>query len=172
MKNNLALFLNLFCIVLFSLCLNTNSFSQNEKEAKVLCNPKPLIKINKKAFKPYQLDSYTENIISFDKKAKSTEVVFTAYAGDLYQLLFCGNNLPQEIELHVFDKNAKAKTRKEVFSGVLKQGDDQLGPFQPVKPGSYFITYKIPQSTDTSEVIKGCIVTLIGFKEKEEPKKR
>lgn len=173
MKNNLARFLSLFCSSFLIVCITSSStFSQNEKDVKLFCSPKPLIKIHKKAFKPYQLDTYTENVISFGNKAKATEVVFTAFAGDMYQLLFCGNSLPQEIELHVFDKNAKAKTRKEVFSGVLKQGDDQLGPFLPPKPGSYFITYNIPQSTDTSEVIKGCIVTLIGFKEKEEPKKK
>ena len=131
------------------------------------CKAKPLIKQYKPTMKPFSLDSYNETIVDYGKKAQKQEVQFTAYTGELYKLMFCGNGLPQEVKISVYDKNFKAKTRKELYSNVLKAGDNVTEAFETVKAGNYYIDYEAPASVDTSEVLKGCIITLIGFREKE-----
>lgn len=137
--------------------------------ANAQCKPKPFLKQHKSAMKPYRLDSYTENEIVFDKKGKKIEVLFTAYSGEYYKLMFCGDNLPQDVKVGIYDKNMKAKTRKELFTGDLKSGVNTVGPFETTKSGSYYLQFDIPPAAEgdstSKEPTKACIITLIGFKE-------
>lgn len=152
--------LNIFCLFFCMLSYNF-SFAQ--------CKPKHFFKEHKNSIKPYKLDSYTENEISYDQKSKKMEVVFTTYSGEYNKLIFCGDNLPTAVKVGVYDKNMRAKKRNEYFTGELSQGVSSTEPFETTKPGTYYIQFDIPpfiaDSTSTNIKTKACIVTLIGYKE-------
>ena len=149
-------------IILLICCM----LSFNESFAQ--CKPKHFFKEHKNTMKPHKLDSYTENEISFDRKAKKMEVAFTSYSGESNKLIFCGDNLPAEVKIGIYDKNIRAKKRNEYFKGELSEGASSVGPFETTKSGTYYIQFDIPSitgdSTSTAKV-KACIITLIGYKE-------
>lgn len=151
----------LFCFLVLT------SISVSAQSGTGKCNPKPIIKENKKFMKPYDLDSYTETELNYATKSQTVEVLFNAFSGEYYKLMFCGGGIPQEVSLKIYDKNKKAKKRTELYKTVIKPGTKENLVFEAKKPGAYFIEFDVPASLDTSEVLKGCVITLIGIKEME-----
>jgi len=157
---------NIIPIVALLLVLSNSSFAQCK-------SGKHLAKVNKADMKPFNLDSYVDNEFSYGKKDRNIETPFTAYSGESYRLIFCSDNIPQAVTISVYDKNGRAKSRKELYSYTYNPGDAKAPPFEMSKPGNYFIEYNIPASDDQKVVKKGCLYTLIGFKEVDEtPQKK
>jgi hypothetical protein len=145
-------------LLIITLAITSQSFGQ--------CDPKPIVKANKKGMKPYSLDTYTDNELVFGKEARSFEIPFTAYSGDQYKLLFVPDQTPQEMTIAVYDRNIKSASRKQLYISHLKPGGGMSEPFLINKPGNYYIQFDVPVSADGAPK-KMCLVTLIGFKEQE-----
>lgn len=130
------------------------------------CKPKPILKQHKASVKPYNMDAYMDNELLFSKEPKQIETPFTAYSGDSYKLVFAVDNCPQEFTIAVYDRNKKAKTRKELYSKTIKPGELTTEPFEIKKPGNYYIQFNIPASSDQT-LKKMCLITMIGYMENE-----
>lgn len=143
--------------VCFSLCNSVNA----------QCKAKPVIKEHKPKVKPYDFNSYADNMLTFGKEPKQIETPFTAYSGDSYKLIFASEAVPQEVVVGIYDRNKKAKSRKELYKQTLKVGDKVLEPFEIKKPGNYYIQFDVPANADSGTVKKMCLYTLIGYKENE-----
>jgi hypothetical protein len=134
------------------------------------CKPKPVVKLHKEKIKPYSMDSYTENEVTFDGKNNKIEVQFSAFAGEKYKLIFCTEAMPADLKVAVYDKGMKAKTRKELYSQTMNSSALVLPAFETKRAGNYFIQLEVPaESGDSTGVVKkACVYTLIGFEEEEE----
>lgn len=142
------------------LCTNHNSFGQ--------CKAKSIMKSCKPNVpKPYKYDAYVVTEFTFDDKAKKQEVLFTAFRGMKYRLIFCSSGFEEEVKMNIYDKSNKVKKgRNKVYDNA--QGvDNNFWSFQPPKPGNYYIEYEVPKSVD-GKVKTGCVVLLIGYAGKEE----
>jgi|SRR3954469_11814329 hypothetical protein len=129
------------------------------------CNAKQIMKGCKpNVHAPYKYDSYVISELKFDKKPKIVEVVFTAFEGQKYKLIFCTNGFEEPVKLDIYNKNKATKTnRKKVYDN--SQGiDNNFWTFEPPKSGNYFIDYEVPASADGTPK-SGCIVLLISYVE-------
>lgn len=147
-----------FVSILFSsmLIFSTHlSFSQ--------CNAKSIMKACRgNVQKPYKYDSYVISELKFDKKPKIVEVVFTAFEGQKYKLIFCTNGFEEPVKLDIYNKSKAIKQgRKKLFDNA--QGiDNNFWTFEPPKSGNYYIDYEVPASLD-GKPKTGCVILLIGY---------
>ncbi len=142
------------------MCTNHNIFGQ--------CKAKQIMKSCKSNVpKPYKYDAYVVTEFTFNDKEKKQEVMFTAFNGMKYRLIFCSSGFEEMVKMNIYDKSNRVKNgRNKVYDN--DQGvDNNFWSFQPQKPGNYYIEYEIPKSTDGKEK-KGCVVLLIGYAGKEE----
>jgi len=84
---------------------------------------KIMVKASKAEMKPYNMDAYVDNELIYGKQPKTIETPFTAYSGESYKLIFASDNVPQGISIGIYDKNKRAKTRKELYKYDFKVGD-------------------------------------------------
>lgn len=127
------------------------------------CNAKSIMKACKpNVQKPYKYDSYVISELKFDKKPKIVEVVFTAFEGQKYKLIFCTNGFEEAVKLNIYNKSKAIKQgRKKLYDN--EQGiDNNFWTFEPPKSGNYYIDYEVPVSSDGKPKI-GCIILLIGY---------
>lgn len=127
------------------------------------CNAKQIMKACKPNVKaPYKYDSYVISELKFEKKPKIVEVVFTAFEGQKYKLIFCTNGFEEPVKLDIYNKNKNVKNgRKKLYDN--SQGiDNNFWTFEPPKSGNYFIDYEVPASADGTPKT-GCIVLLISY---------
>ena len=153
----MKLFFKIIFIVFLSVCgLNANA----------QCKAKTLVKQFKSELKPFEYDSYAINDITFKKEKQIVEVIFTAYAGLDYRMVFCTSSLATPIGITIYDKPKTNKKRKPIY--FTESGKDgYLCTFTPKTTGSYYIEYEVPASSTTvAEGSKGCILMLIGIKER------
>lgn len=145
---------NIFLVIMFVFFANANYAQCNAKQIMKACKP------NVQA--PYKYDSYVISELKFDKKPKIVEVVFTAFEGQKYKLVFCTNGFEEQVKLDIYNKNKSAKTgRKKLYDN--SQGiDNNFWTFEPPKSGNYYIDYEVPASTDGT-IKSGCIVLLISY---------
>ncbi|CAN5501625.1 hypothetical protein BH10BAC1_BH10BAC1_07980 [soil metagenome] len=159
MKKSKFLF-TLLIMVSALLCTNHNSFGQC-KAKQIMKNCKPNVP------KPYKYDAYVVTEFTFDDKEKKQEVMFTAFNGMKYRLIFCSSGFEEPVKMNIYDKSNRVKKgRNKVYDN--SQGvDNNFWSFQPPKPGNYYIEYEVPKSLD-GKVKTGCVVLLIGYAGKEE----
>src|SRR3989344_2511891 len=122
-------------------CSNHNIFGQ--------CKAKSIMKSCKPNVpKPYKYDAYVVTEFAFDDKTKKQEVVFTAFRGMKYRLIFCSSGFEEQVTMNIYDKSNRVKKgRNKVYDN--SQGvDNNFWSFQPPKPGTYFIEYDVPKSVD------------------------
>lgn len=127
------------------------------------CNAKAIMKACKgNVQKPYKYDSYVISELKFDKKPKIVEVVFTAFEGQKYKLIFCTNNFEEPVKLNIYNKSKAIKQgRKKLYDN--EQGiDNNFWTFEPPKSGNYYIDYEVPASSD-GKPKTGCVILLIGY---------
>lgn len=142
------------------LCTNHNSFGQ--------CKAKQITKSCKPNVpKPYKYDAYVITEFTFDDKEKKKEVMFTAFNGMKYRLIFCSSGFEEPVKMNIYDKSNRVKKGRNKLYDNDQGVDNNFWSFQPTKPGNYFIEYEIPKSID-GKVKKGCVVLLIGYAGKEE----
>ena len=157
-KNYLSFYL-FISILIFSMLI----FSADRSVAQ--CNAKSIMKACKpNVQKPYRYDSYVISELKFDKKPKIVEVVFTAFEGQKYKLIFCTNGFEEPVKLDIYNKSkAIKKDRKKVYDN--SQGiDNNFWTFEPPKSGNYYIDYEVPASID-GKPKTGCVILLIGYLE-------
>lgn len=66
------------------------------------CNAKQIMKACKPNVKaPYKYDSYVISELKFEKKPKIVEVVFTAFEGQKYKLIFCTNGFEEPVKGYI-----------------------------------------------------------------------
>jgi hypothetical protein len=142
------------------LCTNHNIFGQ--------CKAKNIMKSCKPNVpKPYKYDSYVVTEFTFDDKEKKEEVMFTAFAGMKYRLIFCSSGFEEPVKMDIWDKSNRVKKGRNKIYDSSQGIDNNFWSFQPPKPGNYYIEYTVPKSAD-GKVKKGCVVLLIGYAGKEE----
>ena len=125
----------LFIMVSSLLWTNHNIFGQ--------CKAKQIMKSSKPNVpKPYKYDSYVVTEFTFDDKEKKFEVMFTAFSGNKYRLIFCSSGFEEPVKMNIWDKSNRVKKgRNKVYDN--SQGiDNNFWSFQPPKPGNYFIEYE------------------------------
>ncbi len=143
------------------LCTNHNIFGQ--------CKAKSIMKSCKPNVpKPYKYDAYVVTEFIFDDKEKKKEVVFTAFRGMKYRLIFCSSGFQEEVTMNIYDKSNRVKKGRNKIYDNSQGVDNNFWSFQPPKPGTYFIEYEVPKSTTPGKEKKGCVVLLIGYAGKEE----
>jgi hypothetical protein len=148
-------------ILLFAIFIITATYNVNAqyKAKNITAKCKPNIP------KPYKYDSYVVNEFVFDSKEKTEEVVFSAFQGVKYKLVFCSSEFEESLKMNIYDKSNRVKVgRKKLYDG--SQGvDSDFWSFEPAKAGNYYIEYEIPKS-NSGTVKKGCVVLLIGYQDK------
>ncbi|MGZ4035768.1 MAG: hypothetical protein ACXVP4_12950, partial [Bacteroidia bacterium] len=150
-----------FIMVSSLLCTNHNIFGQ--------CKAKQIMKSCKPNVpKPYKYDSYVVSEFTFNDKEQKVEVMFTAFQGMKYRLIFCSSGFEEPVKMNIWDKSNRIKKgRNKVYDN--SQGvDNNFWSFQPPKAGNYYIEYEVPKSLD-GKVKKGCVVLLIGYAGTEDP---
>lgn len=143
------------------ICAGHYSFSQACKAKQIMKNSKANIN------KPYKFDSYVVNEFVFTDKASTQEVMFTAFRGIKYKIVFISSGFEEPVEVNVWDKSNKVKkNRNKVFDN--SQGiDNNFWSFEPAKQGNYFVEYTLPVSAHPGVKDQGCIVMLISYYETE-----
>ena len=142
------------------LCTNHNIFGQ--------CKAKQIMKSCKPNVpKPYKYDAYVVTEFTFDDKEKKKEVMFTAFNGMKYRLIFCSSGFEEPVKMNIYDKSNRVKKGRNKLYDHAQRVDNNFWSFQPTKPGNYYIEYEIPKSID-GKVKTGCVVLLIGYAGKEE----
>jgi len=153
----------LICIFLSLPLLEvSNLFSQ--------CNPHKIARKYKDNLGDYKYDSYAYNPIEFTDKPQTIEVIFSAYSGSIYKLVFGTSLFDENVKVNIYDKSMRVKNRKKLFdnnSGI----DNMFWELPIAKPGTYYIDYDIP-AKGTSTSADGCVVILIGFKDSSTPGKK
>ena len=132
----------------------TNLFSQ--------CNPNKIARKYKGNLDDYKYDSSAYNVIQFTDKPQTVEVVFSAYAGNIYKLVFGTSFFDEDVKVNIYDKSMRVKNRKKLFdnnSGI----DNLFWELLITKPATYYIDYSVP-AKGTSTSTDGCLVILIGYK--------
>lgn len=144
-------------LMVVSAFLSTNHFVFGQ------CKAKELVKKSKSNLnKPYHYDSYALNELQFDDKEKKIEVVFTAFQGQKYRILFLTSGFEEDLKVDIYDKSSRVKKgRKKVYDSGMGI-DNNFWSFQPPKSGNYYIEYSVPKSLD-GKIKKACVVMLIGF---------
>ncbi|HWY98873.1 MAG TPA: hypothetical protein VNY36_07305 [Bacteroidia bacterium] len=134
---------------------NSSLFSQ--------CNPNKIARKYKGNLKDYKYDSSAYNEIQFTDKPQTIEVVFSAYAGNIYKLVFGTSFFDENVKVNIYDKSMRVKKRNKVYDN--DNGIDNMFWEQLItKPGTYYIDYDIP-AKGTSTSADGCVVILIGYKD-------
>lgn len=129
------------------------------------CNAKQIMKGCKpNVHPPYKYDSYVISELTFDTKPQTIEVVFTAFVGQKYKLVFCSSGFDEQVKLDIYNKPNRTKTgRKKLYDN--SQGiDSNFWTFEPSKAGKYYIDYEVPPSLDGKQK-KGCVVLLVSYVE-------
>ncbi len=144
-------------IILFA--FNFSAFGQQP-------SVKAIVKKNMRSLDPYQYDAYAIKDITYNKKAQSVVVEFAVFSEEEYKIVFCKTELPQELEINIYDKNPKSPTKKLIYFDESGKKDQYSCTFKPTSTGSYFIEYKVPPATAPGQ--KGTMIVLIGIREKEE----
>jgi hypothetical protein len=153
-------FLPLMIMVSALLCTNHYIFGQ--------CKAKNIMKSCKPNVpKPYKYDSYVVTEFTFDDKEKKQEVMFTAFAGMKYRLIFCSSGFEEPVRMDIWDKSNRVKKGRNKVYDSSQGVDNNFWSFQPPKAGNYYIEYTVPKSSN-GQVKKGCVVLLIGYAGKEE----
>lgn len=125
------------------------------------CNPNKIARKYKGNLTGYIYDSSAYNPINFTDKPQNIEVVFSAYAGNIYKLVFGTSMFDENVTVNIYDKSSRVKNRKKLFDNT--SGIDNMFWELPItKPGTYYIDYSIPPK-GTSASSDGCVVILIGY---------
>jgi len=127
------------------------------------CKVKPIVNSCKSSLPPYQYDSYAVKEVVYGAKAKKEVLEFSVYSGEEYKLVFGKTELPQEINITIYDKHPSKKDKNIVYMDESGKKDNFVCNFQPTKTGTYYIEFEIPAATAANQ--KGCFVMLIGIKE-------
>lgn len=145
----------LICILLCLPCLEISTlFSQ--------CNPHKIAHKYKGNLGDYKYDSYAYNPIQFTEKPQTIEVIFTAYSGMDYKLVFGTSFFDENVKVNIYNKSMRVRNRKKLYDN--DKGIDNLFWELPIeKAGTYYIDYDIP-AKGTSKSSDGCLVVLIGYK--------
>lgn len=141
-----------------SVFLSTNHFIFGQ------CKAKDMVKKSKANItKPYKYDSYALNDFEFTDKAQKIEVMFTAFQGQKYRVLFVTSGFEEALTVDIYDKSNRVKKgRNKVFDN--SEGiDNNFWSFQPKKSGNFYIEYNIPPALKSGKVKKGCVVMVIGY---------
>jgi hypothetical protein len=143
------------CLALLALPL-TGLYSQ--------CSPHKIAKDFKPNLTPFKYDSYAYNDVTFSDKPQTIEVVFTAFSGMKYKLVFGTSLFDENVKVNIYDKSMHAKKRTKLYDN--NNGVDNLFWSEEVDvPGIYYIDYDIPAKGD-AKATDGCMVLLIGYKQK------
>lgn len=134
------------------------------------CNPHKIARQYKTNLGDYKYDSYAYNDIQFTDKPQTIEVVFSAYSGSIYKLVFGTSLFDENVTVNIYDKSQRVKNRKKLYdntSGI----DNMFWELEIEKPGTYYVDYDIP-AKGTSKSTDGCVVILIGFKDAKSAAKK
>lgn len=128
------------------------------------CNPHKIAKKFKPNLDPFKYDDYAYNDITFTDKPQTVEVLFTAFAGMKYKLVFGTSLFDENVKVNIYDKSMRNHKRKKLYdnsSGV----DNMFWSVELDEPGVYYIDYEIPPKGSYNST-DGCMVLLIGFQQK------
>ena len=101
MKKSKFIF-TLLIMVSALMCTNHNILGQ--------CKAKQIVKKSKPNVpKPYKYDSYVVTEFTFDDKEKKQEVMFTAFNGMKYRLIFCSSGFEEPVKMNIYDKSNRVK---------------------------------------------------------------
>lgn len=157
-RNNRFLFL---LMIGTFLCAGHYSFAQ-------ACKAKQIMKSSKANItKPYKFDSYVVNDFIFGEKATTQEVMFTAFRGMKYKIVFISSGFEEEVKVDIWDKSNKIKKNRNKVYDSSSGIDNNFWAWTPAKQGNYFIEYTIPPSLQQGTTKQGCIIMLISFAETE-----
>src|SRR5687767_9829314 len=133
----------LISVLLFSMLI----FSSHHISAQ--CNAKQIMKGCKpNVLPPYRYDSYVISELTFDVKPQSIEVVFTAFVGQKYKLVFCSSGFDEQVKLDIYNKPNRIKTGRKKLYDSSEGIDSNFWTFEPQKAGKYYIDYEVPPSLD------------------------
>ena len=127
------------------------------------CKVKPIVKHCMPSLAPYQYDSYAVKEITYTARTKKEVVEFSVYSDEKYKLVFGKTELPQELNITIYEMDGSKKGKKIVFFDESGIKDNFVCSFNPTKTGTYYIEYEIPPATAPKQ--KGCMVVLIGIQD-------
>jgi hypothetical protein len=128
------------------------------------CSPHKIAKNFRPNLEPFKYDSYNYNEVTFADKPQTIEVLFTAFAGIKYKLVFGTSMFDESVSVNIYDKSMHTKKRKKLYDNS-KGVDNLFWSVEISDPGIYYIDYDVPaKGTNSSE--QGCMVLLIGYLEK------
>jgi hypothetical protein len=126
------------------------------------CNPHKIAHKYKANLGDYKYDSFAYNPIQFTDKPQTIEVVFSAYSGMIYKLVFGTSFFDENVTVNIYDKSMRVKNRKKLYDN--DKGIDNLFWEMPIsKSGTYYIDYEVPPKGNFTSS-DGCLVVIIGYK--------
>ncbi|MGP8215410.1 MAG: hypothetical protein ACLQQ4_07595 [Bacteroidia bacterium] len=147
---------------LFLVCLLLCLPFLEESDLFSQCNPHKIARKYKDNLGDYKYDSYAYNVVQFTDKPQTIEVIFSAYSGMTYKLVFGTSLFDENVKVNIYDKSQRVRNRKKLYdnnAGI----DNMFWEQELVKPGTYYIDYDIP-AKGSSKSDDGCMVIIIGFK--------
>ena len=140
------------------ICTNHYSFAQcKAKQIMKSCRPN--------ITKPYKYDSYVVNNFTFGDKPQKVEVLFSAFQGQKYQIIFCTSGFEEPLAVNIYDKSYRVKNNRHKVYDSSQGIDNNFWSFQPTKSGNYYIEYDVPVSSTPGVKKEGCVIMLISFME-------
>ena len=127
------------------------------------CKVKPIVKNCMPSLAPYQYDSYAVKEVTYAAAVKKDVLEFSVYSGEQYKLVFGKTELPQEIQITIYDKQPSRKDKKILYFDESGKKGDMVCNFTPNTTGTYYIEFETPAATAPNQ--KGCFVVLIGIKD-------
>jgi len=119
---------------------------------------KPLLKPD------FKYDSSKITRLSISGEAKSKEIEVPLFIGEKYRFIFNTSEMPEGVNIVVYDKKQGKKNRVKLFSiqDELNLNKDQTTfVFEPLKSRTMYVDYELPT---TDHLLKGCVVFLLGYR--------
>jgi hypothetical protein len=110
---------------------------------------------------PYKYDTYGYNEIKFTDKPQVVELIFTAFAGEKYKIVFGTSGFDEKVGVKIYNKPAVSADRKQLLDN--SSATDNTWSAEIPSAGTYYIEYEVP-AKGSFKSPDGCMVILISYK--------
>lgn len=126
------------------------------------CNPTALKKmLGEMLGEEFIPDGLKLTKITYKPKPQKKLVEIPLYMGEYYKIIFYTAELPQDIDIDIYNKPESSKRRKLLFSSKeSSKNNENTYVFETDRADNFYIEYSIP-GTDT--IKSGCISFMLGY---------
>lgn len=128
-----------------------------------LCTSEEIKELTKKKLDDFTYDTYRSHDFYFNLQKKFTEYEIPLFSYFTYRFLFNIKNLPEDVNIEIYNKPYTAKNRKLVFSTRELKIKSDIIIFSTTEPyRKLFIDYSVLPARGENKY--GCLLMMIGYK--------